>query len=483
MSVGRAPNLANVSDAKGEFPFFTGEMGRHYKTVFVCQQCGKESPKWLGRCPDCQEWNTFVETVLEPRKVGTLAAGSQVCELSQITMGETPRLSLSLAEFDRVLGGGVVPGSLTLISGDPGIGKSTLLLQVAAAVAREGGKVVYASGEESPHQIKLRADRLGIDGSGLYLLPETNLEVILQRLDEIAPSLGVIDSIQAVYLEGLGGTPGSIGQVRGCTLRLMQWAKPSSTPLFIAGHVTKEGAIAGPKVLEHIVDVVLYLEGESFSAYRLLRGIKNRFGSTNEVGVFEMMEKGLVEVDNPSKVFLSQRSQEAIGSAVAPTLEGTRPLLVEIQALTTATSFGLPRRTANGIDFNRLLLIIAVLQKRVGLHLSNQDIIVNVAGGLKISEPAADLAVALSIASSFSDREVDPNLVALGEVGLSGEVRTVSQLERRLAEAARQGFTRCLIPGTSSSLAPPQGMELIRVSSVKETLRIGLKGKSNLKLK
>jgi len=454
-----------------------------YKMVFICQQCGKESPKWLGHCPSCQEWNTFVETQVSSSKgVGTLTQiGSPVRELSQITAEEMPRLVLPSAEFNRVLGGGIVPGSLVLISGDPGIGKSTLLLQVSAMIAQQGKKVVYASGEESLYQTRLRADRLGVKGEGLYLLAETDFEVILERMEETSPSLGVIDSIQTVYLRELEGAPGSISQIRECTLRLMQWAKLSAIPLLITGHVTKEGAIAGPKALEHIVDVVLYLEGESFSTYRLLRGVKNRFGSTNEVGIFEMREQGLVEVENPSQVFLSQRSKGAIGSVVAPTLEGTRSLLVEMQALTTTTSFGLPRRTANGIDFNRLLLIIAVLTKRAGLRLSNQDIIVNVVGGLKISEPAADLAVALSIASSFSDKEVDPNLVAVGEVGLSGEVRGVPQLERRLIEAARQGFTRCVGPMVSlSSLTPPQGMELTGVNSLREALRVGLKSKSNM---
>jgi len=453
------------------------DKSRH-RMVFVCQQCGKESPKWLGRCPSCQEWNTFVETQVSSSKgIGTLTQiVSPVRELSQITAEEMPRLVLPSAEFNRVLGGGIVPGSLVLISGDPGIGKSTLLLQVSAMIAQQGGKVVYASGEESLYQTRLRADRLGVKGEGLYLLAETDFEVVLQRMEETSPSLGVIDSIQTVYLRELEGAPGSISQIRECTLRLMQWAKLSAIPLLITGHVTKEGAIAGPKALEHIVDVVLYLEGESFSTYRLLRGVKNRFGSTNEVGIFEMREQGLVEVENPSQVFLSQRSKGAIGSVVAPTLEGTRPLLVEMQALTTTTSFGLPRRTANGIDFNRLLLIIAVLTKRAGLRLSNQDIIVNVVGGLKISEPAADLAVALSIASSFSDKEVDPNLVAVGEVGLSGEVRGVPQLERRLAEAARQGFARCIGPKVSlSSLTPPQGMETLAVNSLREALRVALK--------
>lgn len=367
-----------------------------------------------------------------------------------------------------------------LISGDPGIGKSTLLLQVSGAIAQEEGKVVYASGEESSHQIKLRADRLGIKGEGLYLLPETDLEVILQIMEEASPRLGVIDSIQTVYLKDLEGVPGSISQIRECTLHLMRWAKISETPLLISGHVTKEGAIAGPRALEHIVDAVLYLEGESFSTYRLLRGMKNRFGSTNEVGIFEMKEQGLVEVDNPSQIFLSQHQRGVIGATVTPTLEGTRPLLVEIQALTTNTSFGPPRRTANGIDFNRLLLIIAVLTKRAGLHLANQDIIVNAVGGLKVNEPAIDLAIALSIASSSNDREIHADLVALGELGLSGEVRAVTRTERRLAEAARQGFTRCLIPAASmKNLILPKGMEPLAVNSIKEALHLGLKRKTN----
>lgn len=464
-------------------PFFKGQtVTKSYKTLFVCQQCGKESPKWLGHCSDCQGWNTFVETqVSTSRGAGTtpFPSQSQVLELSQITVEDSPRLLPPSSEFNRVLGGGIVPGSLVLISGDPGIGKSTLLLQVSAGIAQQGKKVVYASGEESSYQTRMRADRLAIKGEGLYLLAQTDLEGIIQQMESIGPSLAVIDSIQTVYLRDLEGAPGSISQIRECTLRLMQWAKVSAVPLLVAGHVTKEGAIAGPKALEHIVDVVLYLEGESFSAYRLLRGIKNRFGSTNEVGIFEMGEHGLAEVENPSRVFLSQRSQQPVGSVVAATLEGTRPLLVEIQALTNVTSFGLPRRTANGIDLNRLQLIIAVLTKRAGLRLSNQDIIVNVVGGLKISEPAVDLAVALSIASSFSDREMDPNLIALGEIGLSGEVRAVSQPERRLVEAARQGFTRCIGPQASlNSLTPPRGMETIAVNSLGEALRAALKSKS-----
>jgi DNA repair protein RadA/Sms len=446
------------------------------RIIFVCQQCGKESPKWLGRCPNCQEWNSFVETttVTTPSRISAVETPPQ--ELSQVVTSISDRFPLPLAELNRVLGGGLVSGSLVLIGGDPGIGKSTLLLQVSAGVAQAGGKVAYVSGEETLRQIRLRAERLGVTGERLYLLAETDLDVILSQLEKLAPSLAVIDSIQAVYFPELDTAAGSITQVRECTLRLMHWAKQSAVPVFIAGHVTKDGAIAGPRVLEHIVDVVLYLEGEQFSAYRVLRGVKNRFGSTNEVGVFEMKEQGLVEVDNPSLAFLSQRQAEAIGSTVVPTLEGTRPLLVEIQALTTPTAFGLPRRTANGVDFNRLLLLTAVLTKRVGLRLGNQDIITNVTGGLKIEEPAADLGIALAIASSFRDVGVDPELVVVGEVGLSGELRAVSQLERRVAEAARLGFKRCLVPKVSGRISKPRDIELIPVSTLREAVGVGLMG-------
>jgi len=439
---------------------------------FVCQQCGRESIKWLGHCPDCEGWNTFVEMVVRATTLPSRPLSAPE-ELSRVSGEESPRLALSLEEFNRVLGGGIVPGSLVLIGGDPGIGKSTLLLQVSAMVAQDGGKVLYVTGEESVGQVKLRANRLGLGGERLYVLPETNLETILEHIEGASPALVVIDSIQTVYLDGLGSAPGSVGQIRECTMRLMQWAKVAGVPILISGHVTKDGAIAGPRVLEHIVDVVLYMEGEPFSAYRLLRGVKNRFGSTNEVGIFEMRGNGLVEVANPSEIFLSQRAREAVGSAVVPTLEGTRPLLVEIQALTSTTSFGFPRRTANGIDFNRLLLITAVLTKRAGLSLGNQDIIVNVVGGLRVSEPAADLGVALAIASSLRGAAIDPNLVAIGELGLSGELRAVPHLERRLGEAAKLGFRRCLLPRTKK-VDVPQGIELIGAESLKEALRVAL---------
>ena len=447
------------------------------KTIFICQQCGRESLKWLGRCPNCQEWNSFVEkTITTPvTSFQSTSLANPPQELSQVVIEAADRFSLPMAEFNRVLGGGLVSGSLVLVSGDPGIGKSTLLLQVSALITQVRGKVVYVSGEETLRQIKLRSERLGVKGERLYLLAETDLEAILNQIEELSPSMVVIDSIQAVHLPELDTAPGSITQVRECTLRLMRWAKLSVVPIFIAGHVTKDGAIAGPRVLEHIVDVVLYLEGEPFSAYRLLRCVKNRFGSTNEVGIFEMKGEGLVEVENPSQAFLSRRGSQAVGSVVVPTLEGSRPLLVEIQALTNPTSFGLPRRTANGVDFNRLLLITAVLSRRVGLKLGNQDIIVNVTSGLKIGEPAADLGIALSIASSYRDMEVDPSLAVVGEVGLSGELRTVSQLERRVNEATRLGFKRCLAPKVGAKISPaPKNIELIPVSTVREAIGLGL---------
>ncbi len=446
----------------------------HAKSVFVCQQCGNESPKWVGHCPNCDQWNTYVETVVQHPAAATPATAVQ--ELSQFPTNSVPRLTLPLREFNRVLGGGIVPGSMVLIAGDPGIGKSTLLLEVAGMTAEREGKVLYVSGEESVHQIKLRADRLGIQGEGLYLLPETDLENIIERGRDLSPQLVVIDSIQAVCLSGLTSAAGSLAQVRECTSILMHWAKSSNTPIFIVGHVTKDGAIAGPHTLEHIVDVVLYLEGERFSAYRLLRSVKNRFGSTNEVGVFEMRDQGLVEIANPSQVFLSQRSQGAIGSVIVPTLEGTRPLLVEIQALTSPTSFGLPRRNANGVDYNRLLMITAVLTKRLRLALGNQDIIANVVGGIRVNEPAADLGLALAIASSSRNARVNPDLVAIGEVGLSGELRAVSQLDKRLSEAAKLGFKSCLLPPLQSGQKLPPEIEPIAVSSLSQALKLGLEG-------
>jgi len=447
------------------------------RSTFICQQCGAATPRWQGRCPSCGEWNSLVETVGSGHDRGGSPNGAPVAvaeSINRISGAASQRLSVpASAEFDRVLGGGIVPGSLVLIGGDPGIGKSTLLLQVAASLATGEAKVLYVSGEESAQQIKLRADRLGIGSASLYLLAETNLARILQQIEEMRPALAVIDSVQTVYLDELESAAGSIGQLRECTMRLMRLAKSLHIPIFLVGHVTKEGAIAGPRVLEHIVDAVLYLEGERFHAYRLLRGVKNRFGSTNEVGVFEMGGDGLIDVLNPSAAFLAERPPASPGSTVLVTVEGTRPLLVEAQALTTTTSFGLPRRTANGIDYSRLLLLVAVLTKRVGLALANQDIYVNIVGGLKINEPAADLGVALAVASSFRDTPIAADLAVVGEVGLSGELRRVGQLERRLAEAAKLGFHRCLLPRSvdSARLAKAIGIETIGVSSVSEALQ------------
>ncbi len=453
------------------------------KTVFVCQQCGKESPKWLGRCPDCHAWNSFVETKVtsSPSPGRPYASGNKPQELSRVVNKDFPRFRLDFAEVNRVLGGGLVPGSLVLFGGEPGIGKSTLLLQIAGTMAKHGEVVAYISGEESVNQVKLRSERLGIEGKGIYFVSETDLVAVLQCLEELSPGLAIVDSIQTMYLEDVAGMPGSISQVRECTWRLERWAKEKNVPLLITGHVTKEGAIAGPGTLEHIVDVVLYFEGEPFSSYRLLRSAKNRFGSTHEVGVFEMGDRGLVEVDNPSQVFLSAYKGGTSGSVVVPTLEGSRPLLVEIQALASANSFTAPRRIANGIDFNRLLLIIAVLSKRAGLKLFNQDVIVNVTGGLRVNEPAVDLGIALAIASGFRDTQPLSDLVAFGELGLNGELRGVSQVERRIAEAIRLGFKSCLMPSVPSSIGSEikrafhsADIQLIEAGSVAEALRLGL---------
>jgi DNA repair protein RadA/Sms len=430
----------------------------------------------MGRCPECQAWNTLVETtVTRTTAIGKVALrGSSARQLARIELKNTDRTPLPMNELNRVLGGGLVAGSISLISGDPGIGKSTLLLQVAEMVAGIRGNAVYVSAEETEHQIKLRAQRLGISGENLYLMSETDLEAILNELDSLNPGFVVVDSIQTVGLQSVSAAPGNITQVRECTLRLMQWAKDKNVPVFIVGHVTKSGDIAGPRALEHIVDVVLYFEGAPFSSYRLLRCAKNRFGSTHEVGVFEMVEKGLVQVENPSQAFIVEH-EENIGSAIVPVMEGNRPLLVEIQSLSTTSYFGMPRRVANGVDYNRLLLIIAVLTKRANLRLGNQDILVNVAGGLKIEEPGADLSIALSIASSFYDAAVKPSIAAIGEIGLSGELRSVSQMDRRLNEAARLGFQNCLVPRSGlKSLPGIKGIQLIPVSTLKEAIYKGL---------
>jgi DNA repair protein RadA/Sms len=405
-----------------------------------------------------------------PRAAAVAAAPVEMCELAD---EEALRLAVGLPEFERVLGGGIVSGSLILVGGDPGIGKSTLLLQVAALAAASGRSVLYVSGEESVQQLQMRARRLGSDGRSIFVVAETDLDGALQAADNLQPALVVVDSIQTVHSQSTPSPPGSIAQLRECTMRLMQWAKSGGIPICIIGHVTKEGDIAGPRLLEHIVDVVLYLEGERFSSYRLLRGVKNRFGSTNEVGVFEMTAQGLAAVENPSEVFLAERGEGAVGSVVVPTLEGSRPLLVEVQALTSPTVLAVPRRTANGLDFNRLILITAVLAKRAGLALANQDVIANVVGGLRVQEPAADLALALAIASSNRDAALPSDLVAVGEVGLSGELRSVGQLERRLGEAERLGFRRCLLPQAGlRRVTPATALELMPAATLREAIHL-----------
>lgn len=428
----------------------------------------------MGKCPDCDTWGSLVEQVearSTPGRTRSLTDPTNTpVLLRDVATGGFARLPVLGDEFARVLGGGLVPGSVVLIGGDPGIGKSTLLIQVSAHFSQHVGTALYVSAEESAQQLRLHAERLGLSADRLYVYSETLLNAILDQIRALKPALVIIDSIQTVYLEEVTAAAGSVSQVRECALQLLRLAKELNIPIFLVGHVTKEGAIAGPRVLEHIVDAVLYLEGDRFQQYRLLRGVKNRFGSTNEVGVFEMMGDGMREVANPSQVFLAERSVGASGSTVAVTLEGTRPLLVEVQALTAHTNSAQPRRTTNGFDQNRLLMLIAVLSKRVGLPLFDQDIYVNIVGGLRIGEPAADLAVAIAIASSFRNQRIDQNLVLVGEIGLSGELRSVSQLDRRLSEAAKLGFNQAVVSTTTATLTAPEGLELTMARSLADVV-------------
>ena len=460
-----------------------GKKATRSRTKYVCSNCGGETPSHYGRCPQCEAWGTLVETVEvpEPSPAATRRAGIASAlpasvprpePLSRISPDGFARVPLEMSEVNRVLGGGLVPGALVLLSGDPGIGKSTLLLQVAAQLAAARGPVLYVSAEESPQQIKLRADRLGAPQDALFVVSETDVEMIIAHAAAMRPQLLIVDSIQTVALEGVTSTAGSVTQVRECTAALMRWAKTSDVPVLIVGHVTKEGTIAGPRILEHMVDAVLYLEGDRFGQYRVLRSVKNRFGSTDEVGVFEMAGAGLLEVTNPSEAFLGERATNAAGSTVAVTLEGTRPILVEVQALTSPTPYGTPRRTANGFDTNRLLLLAAVLSRRVGVSLGEQDIFVNIVGGLKIAEPAADLAVCAAIASAQRGARVDSKIVCIGEVGLSGELRSVRDLDRRLSEAAALGFTRAIVPASlrRGRGLPPPALELVRCSTLREAI-------------
>ncbi len=448
------------------------------KTVFACQACGFESSKWLGRCPDCGEWNSFVEERQEVAPTGKARQGSLGLEMGgkpkpydMIDVGEAERIPSGIDEFDRVLGGGIVPGSMVLIGGEPGIGKSTLLLQVAHLLGRSGGAVLYVSGEESERQIKLRGDRLGITGGGLFLMAETSLERILEQVDLLRPSSLVVDSVQTIFSAKFPSAPGSISQVREVATQLLFLAKARGITIFLIGHVTKDGNLAGPKSLEHIVDTVLYFEGEKRQHHRIVRAVKNRFGAISEMGVFEMTGSGLQAVANPSALFLAERLLGSPGSAVVATIEGSRPMLVEVQALVSPTSFGTPRRMSLGIDPNRTSLLLAVLEKRVGLELLGDDVFVSVAGGLEVYEPAADLGVAAAVTSSFRNRPLPPHTALFGEVGLAGEVRGAGQAALRIREAAQMGFTRCILPGRNLPREPEgEGIELVGVDNLSEAL-------------
>lgn len=450
------------------------------KTIFTCQSCGAQSPKWAGRCPDCGNWNTFVEEDfsapdLKDKERFSLYKDEPVL-LKDVEVREGARLKTNIHELDRVLGGGIVAGSVVLIGGDPGIGKSTISLQVSNQLTKQGKTVLYISGEESVAQTKMRAQRLGDDHKTgeLYIVNQTDLSLIVEYIKKIKPHAVIIDSIQVIFDPNISSSAGSVSQVRECAGLLTQLAKTTDIPVFIIGHVTKEGAIAGPRVLEHIVDTVLYFEGDRFSVYRILRAVKNRFGSTNEIGVFEMGSEGLMEVKNPSEIFLSERPKDVSGSVVVPVLEGSRPLLVEIQALTSKSSFGYARRRADGFDFNRLSLLIAVLEKRIGVHLEAEDVFVNVAGGIKIEDPSGDLAVAAAVVSAFRGQLVIPETVVLGEVGLAGEIRSVPQLSLRMNEAEKLGFKHCVLPRNNLKGLDnrKRGIELLPVSTLKEALEI-----------
>ncbi|MCR1891781.1 DNA repair protein RadA [Ligilactobacillus murinus] len=449
------------------------------KTRYVCQNCGYVSPRYLGRCPNCSEWNTLVEEV--EQKSAAVKATPRVTltgttnapqKIDTIKISQTPRVDTKNGELNRVLGGGVVPGSMILIGGDPGIGKSTLLLQVSGSLSDQGGKLLYVSGEESANQIKMRAQRLGVSGSEFYLYPETDMGSILQNIEDLKPDYVIIDSVQTMQMPEVTSAVGSVAQIREVTAALMQVAKTNGITIFIVGHVTKGGAIAGPKILEHMVDTVLYFEGDMHRTYRILRAVKNRFGSTNEIGVFEMRDGGLVEVPNPSEIFLEERLSGATGSAVVVSMEGTRPILAEIQALVTPTAFGNAKRTTTGLDHNRVSLIMAVLEKRAGLLLQNQDAYLKAAGGVKLDEPAIDLAIAMSLVSSYRDQQTAPDDCFIGELGLTGEIRRVTRIDQRIAEAAKLGFKRVFIPQNNlNGLELPTNIDVVGVKTISEALR------------
>ena len=450
-------------------------MAKGKKTVFFCQNCGHEENKWLGQCPMCKEWNTFVEEPVSFSKSASakLIKDAEVVALKHVETDQEERIKTKIEELDRVLGGGIVPGSLLLVGGDPGIGKSTLLLQVCQRLCEDKHQVLYISGEESLKQIKLRANRMGEFTEDLLLLCETNLEIVKNVIQKRKPEVVIIDSIQTMYSEEVASAPGSVSQVRESTNVFMQLAKGLGISIFIVGHVTKEGTVAGPRVLEHMVDTVLYFEGDRHASYRILRGVKNRFGSTNEIGVFEMRQNGLVEVENPSEFMLNGKPENASGSVVACSMEGTRPILIEIQALVCSSNFGMPRRTAAGTDYNRVNLLMAVLEKRVGIHLSNYDAYVNIAGGIKMNEPAVDLGIVMAIVSSYKNQPIDEKTIVFGEVGLSGEVRAVNMPEQRVAEAKKLGFTTCIMPEVSREVVKNiKGIKIIGVKTINEALQV-----------
>lgn len=450
-------------------------MAKGKKSVFFCQNCGHEENKWLGQCPMCKEWNTFVEEPVSFSKSASakLIKDAEVVALKHVETDQEERIKTKIEELDRVLGGGIVPGSLLLVGGDPGIGKSTLLLQVCQRLCEDKHQVLYISGEESLKQIKLRANRMGEFTEDLLLLCETNLEIVKNVIQKRKPEVVIIDSIQTMYSEEVASAPGSVSQVRESTNVFMQLAKGLGISIFIVGHVTKEGTVAGPRVLEHMVDTVLYFEGDRHASYRILRGVKNRFGSTNEIGVFEMRQNGLVEVENPSEFMLNGKPENASGSVVACSMEGTRPILIEIQALVCSSNFGMPRRTAAGTDYNRVNLLMAVLEKRVGIHLFNYDAYVNIAGGIKMNEPAVDLGIVMAIVSSYKNQPIDEKTIVFGEVGLSGEVRAVNMPEQRVAEAKKLGFTTCIMPEVSREVVKNiKGIKIIGVKTINEALQV-----------
>lgn len=447
------------------------------KSVFFCQECGYESAKWLGKCPGCGQWNTFVEETVSKQKNETarLLPSSEPVGLQDITYDDLLRIDTGIHELNRVLGGGMVPGALMLLAGDPGIGKSTLTMQLTETIQLDG-KILYVSGEESRQQLKMRAQRLQVKTGQLLILTENNLSVIEKQIEKMQPKLLILDSIQTVYLPEVSSAPGSVSQLRECTGRIMQWAKGLEISIMVVGHVTKDGSVAGPRVLEHMVDTVLFFEGERHNHFRILRALKNRFGSTNEIGVFEMQERGLQEISNPSEIFLSERPQGAIGSVVVPCMEGSRPVLVELQALVAPSPYGQPRRMTNGADFNRTAMLLAVLEKKMRLPLGNQDIFLNVVGGLKIDEPAIDLGIIVALVSSMQNRPILDDVIILGEVGLTGEVRTISFLEKRLIEAEKMGFRTAIVPKGNLKREQQYPLEVRGVRSVSEALKVTLGG-------